>query len=92
MYIAPGQGQTTTGNKSFMSTETSCHFGHLLQVLKKSLLRSLIFYIFFMLLYMCIALGRGQKPRGDKICTIFINDFIYEYSPRTGADKPGVTI
>ena len=46
MYIAPGQGQTTPGDKIFMSTEASCHFGHLLQVSKKSLL-SLILYKFF---------------------------------------------
>ena len=32
MYIAAGQGQTTTWDKFFMSTETSCHFAHLLQV------------------------------------------------------------
>ena len=37
MYIATGQGQTTPGDKILMSTETSCHFGHLLQVSKKSL-------------------------------------------------------
>ena len=34
MYIAGGQGQTTLGDKILMSTETSCHFGHLLQVKK----------------------------------------------------------
>ena len=37
MYIAGGQGQTTPGDKILMSTETSCHFRHLLQVSKKSL-------------------------------------------------------
>ena len=31
MYIAAGQGQTTSGDKILMSTETFCHFGHLLQ-------------------------------------------------------------
>ena len=46
MYIATGQGQTTPGDKILMSSETSCHFGHLLQVSKKSLW-SLILYIFF---------------------------------------------
>ena len=46
MYIAAGQGQTTPGDKILRSTETSCHFGHLLQVSKKSLW-SLILYIFF---------------------------------------------
>ena len=32
MYIAAGQGQTTPGDKVLMSTETFCHFDHLLQV------------------------------------------------------------
>ena len=46
MYIAGGQGQTTPGDKILTSTETSCHFRHLLQVSKKSLW-SLILYNFF---------------------------------------------
>ena len=48
-----------------MSTGTSCHFGHLLQVLKKISLK--VFYaIFFMILYMYIAPGQGQTaPRGQ---------------------------
>ena len=66
MYIAPGQGQTTTGDKIFMSTETSCHFGHLLQSSKKSLW-SLILYNFFMILYMYIAPGLGLTTRWDEI-------------------------
>ena len=32
MYVAPGQGQTAQVDKVLMSTETSCHFIHLLQV------------------------------------------------------------
>ena len=58
MYIAAGQGQTTPGDKISMSTETSRHFGNLLQVSKESLW-SLILYNFFMILYMYIALGQG---------------------------------
>ena len=46
MYIAPGQGLTTPWGRKFDVTGTSCHFGHLLQVSKKSLW-SLILYIFF---------------------------------------------
>ena len=60
MYIAGGQGQTTPGDKILMSTETSCHFGHLLQVSKKKLW-SLILYIFFMILYMYIAPRQGLR-------------------------------
>ena len=66
MYIPAGQGQTTPGDKILMSTETSCHFSHLLQVSKKSLW-SLILYIFFMILDMYIHVAPGQgltTPRG----------------------------
>ena len=56
-YIAAGQGQTTPGDKLLMSTETSCHFGNLLQVSKISLW-SLILY-FFMILYTYIAPVQG---------------------------------
>ena len=61
MYIATGQGQTTPGHKVLMSTETSCHFGHLLQVSKKSLW-SLILYNFFhdfIHIHLYIAPGQG---------------------------------
>ena len=34
IYIAAGLGQKSPGDKILMSTETSCHFGHLLQVSK----------------------------------------------------------
>ena len=61
MYIAPGQGLTTPWDEILMSTGTSCHFGHLLQVSTKSL-RSLILYNFFMILYMYIDPGQGRKP------------------------------
>ena len=39
MYIAPGQGQTASDDV-LMSTETSCHFVHLLQVSNKMSLKS----------------------------------------------------
>ena len=37
MYIAPGQGQKTLGDKLLMSTESPYHLDHLLQVSNKSL-------------------------------------------------------
>ena len=67
MYIAPGQGQTTTGDKIFMSTETSCHFGHLLQVSKEISLKSDFIQFFFMILYMYIAPGQGLTTPWDEI-------------------------
>ena len=67
MCIAAGQGQTTPGDKILMSTETSCHFSHLLQV-SKNLFEVWFYTIFFMILYMYIhgAPGQGQTaPRGQ---------------------------
>ena len=58
MYIAAGQGQTTKGDKILMSTETPCHFGHLLQVLKKKLFKVWIYTFSFVILYMYIAPGQ----------------------------------
>ena len=53
------------GDEFFMSTGTSCHFGHLFHVSKESLWR-LILYNFFMILYMVIAPGHGKTaPRGQ---------------------------
>ena len=40
MYTAAGQGQTTLGDKTLMSAETSSQFGHLLQVSTKISLKS----------------------------------------------------
>ena len=54
-------------DKILMSTETSCHFSHLLQVSKKSLW-SLILYIFFSWFHTCIQPeGRGWQPLGDEM-------------------------
>ena len=67
MYIAAGQGQTTPEDKILMSTETTCHFGHLLQVSKKNPW-SLILYIFFMIFIHVYSPGaRADNPLGMKI-------------------------
>ena len=48
MYIAACQGQSNPGDKILMSTETSCHFGHLLQIkLKKKISLKSDFIQFF---------------------------------------------
>ena len=59
MYIAGSQGQTTPGDKILMSTETSCHFCHLLQVSKKSLWSVSLYNFFSWFIYMYIAPGQG---------------------------------
>ena len=46
MYIAAGQGQRSPADKILISTETSCHFGHLLQVSKKKTLKSDFIHFF----------------------------------------------
>ena len=65
MYIAPGQGLTTPWDEILMSTGTPCHFGHFLQVSKKSLW-SLILYNFFHDLIHVYSPGRGRQPPGCK--------------------------
>ena len=63
--LPQGRGLQPLGDETFMSTGTSFHFGHLLQVSKKSLW-SLILYNFFMILNMYRAPGKGQTaPRGQ---------------------------
>ena len=65
MYTAPGQGQTAPRDKVSMSTGTSCHFIHLLQVSKKMSLKS-DFIHFVMILCIYIAPGQEQTaPRGQ---------------------------
>ena len=50
-----------------MSAGTSCHVGHLLQVLKKIPLKSDFVHFFFMILHMYIAPAQGQTvPRGQR--------------------------
>ena len=52
LYIARGRGWQPLGDELFISTGTSCHFGHLLQVLKKSLKSD--FIQLFSWFYSCI--------------------------------------
>ena len=60
MYIAPGRGRQTIGDKNFMTIEKPFLFAHMLQVSKSSL-RNLILQTFLMILCMYIALAQGQK-------------------------------
>ena len=60
MYIAPGRGRQSIGEKSLMTTERPFPFAHMLHVSKWSL-QNLILYTFLMTLYMYIAPGQGQK-------------------------------
>ena len=67
MYIAAGQGQTTPVDKILMSTETSFHFSHSLQVSKKISLKSDFthFFSWFLYVYIHVAPGQGlTTPRG----------------------------
>ena len=65
MYIAAAQGQTIPEDK-ILSIETSCHFSHLLQVLKKSR-SSLILYTFIHDFINVYSPGAGaDNPLGTK--------------------------
>ena len=75
MYIAAGQGQTTSGDKILMSTETSCHFGHLRQVSKQVAQRATIAHlspmcqgqILFQKTYKWAMETRGPKSNSSKL-------------------------
>ena len=60
MYITPGRGRQSTGDKILMTTERPFPFAHMWQVSKRCL-RNLILYTFLVILYMYIAPGQGQK-------------------------------
>ena len=66
MYIAAGQGQTTPGDKILMSTETSCHFGHLLQVSKISLKSDFIHFFFHDFIHAYSPRAGADNPLGKK--------------------------
>ena len=72
MYIAAGQGQTNPGDKILMSTETSCHFSHLLQV-SKNLFEVCFYTIFFMILYMYIHVAPEQGLTTPKGRNFYVN-------------------
>ena len=66
MYVAPGRGRQSIGDKILMTTEMPFLFAHMLQVSKWSL-RNRILYTLLMILYMYIALGYLRKPLEDKL-------------------------
>ena len=67
MYIAAGQGQKTPGDKMLMSTEISCHFGHLLQVSEKSVLSLSLYNLSHDLIHVYSPVAGGIQPPGDKV-------------------------
>ena len=60
IYIAPGRGRQSIGDKILMTTERPFLFAQMLQVLKWSL-QNLILYPFLMILYLYIAPDQGQQ-------------------------------
>ena len=65
MYIAASQGQTILGDKNLMPTETSCHFGRLLQVSKKISLKS--DFIFHDFIHAYNPGAGADSPQGTKV-------------------------
>ena len=66
MYIAPGQGQTAPGDKVLMSTEMSCHFIHLMQVLNKCLWSLILYNLFYNLIHVYSPGTGADSPQGTK--------------------------
>ena len=64
MYIAADQGQTTPRDKILMSTETSCHFGHLLQIPKKISLKSDFIHFFHDFIHVHSPRAGADNPLG----------------------------
>ena len=84
MYIAPGRGRQSTGDKIFMKTERPYHFAQMLQVSKWSLWK-LILYTYLLILYMYIAPGQGQKtPWGQ---TFYVNRMPLSLQPFVASFK-----
>ena len=68
MYIAPGQGQTAPpGDKVLMSTEMSCHFIHLMQVLKKCLWSLILYNLFYHLIHVYNPGIGADSPQGQNL-------------------------
>ena len=63
MCTATDQGQTTPGDKILMSTETSCHLDHLLQVKKNSMILYNFFHDF---IHVCSPRAGADNPLGTK--------------------------
>ena len=65
MYITTGQGQAIPGDKILMSTETSCHFGHLLQVSKTSLWNLILYnFLYHDFIHVCTHGAGTDNPLG----------------------------
>ena len=69
VYSPGARAENPFGDKLLMSTESSYHFDHLLQVSNKSLL-ILILYTFFMFFHMYIAQGQGQTTLCGQNCDV----------------------
>ena len=65
MYIAQGRDRQPPGDKVLMSTETSCHFVHLLQV-SKQCLWNLILYIFHDIIHVYSPQAGADSHQGTK--------------------------
>ena len=66
MYIAPGRGRQLPWDKVLMSTEMSCHFIHLMQVLKKCLWSLILYNLFYGLIHVYSPGAGADSPQGTK--------------------------
>ena len=66
MYIALGRGWQHPGDEILMSTGTSCHFSHLLQVQKKISFKSDFIHFFHDFIHVYSPGARADSPQGTK--------------------------
>ena len=67
IHVAPGQGLTTTRGRNFYVNRNISSLWSFVASFKKVSLKSDFVPIFFMILYMFIAPGRGRQPPGLKV-------------------------
>ena len=61
-----GRGRQPPGDKVLMSTEMSCHFIHLMQVLKKCLWSLILYNLFYDLIHVYSPGAGADSPQGTK--------------------------
>ena len=68
IYIAPGQEQTASSGQSFdvNRSDMSCHFIHLLQFSKKSIIKSDFIQIFNDLIHVYSPRAGADSPQGTE--------------------------
>ena len=79
MYIAPGQGQTTSWGQTFDVNRKPLSLRTFVAGLKIALKSDFIYIFFFMFHHMYIAPGTGRQSTGDKILMTTERPFLFAH-------------